>query len=493
MPKKNIIKKLRGSVNVMLIKKYIKITVINNVMIFIYMLLFSVESPAIVNNSILEKDNLAIQLVNSICNGRYDDAKQLISKGANINYQDEKYGFSPLLYAIRGENLQYDRLMAGEHIDFAIYLINQKANISLVNKYGYSAVHYAAGCLFLKNAMDYNYNESKFYTPYYDSKYGMPQNNKVLDEKYLHLLKILQEKNANFNCKNNVGVLPLHIAALSGSYEVFKYVASHTLELNSSIKNGSNALMIAVEYQSKDTYSENMKMIKFLLERGVDVNGKISNFYYETTYYLNEAIRLGYPETVELLLKKGSNPNCQRISYPQGSSDEVYSDVPLNSIAGVNVPDKIKIAELLLRYKANINYVDSFGWNALDYAIVNNDYEYVKYLLKNGIDIKSKTVVGQKKYGISEGNLSALELAANVLEMLLQKKIDLDIEYKMTVLGNVDNIKSKISIQEYNNLKEYFDAKGYCRDVEEIKDEIDSVERNIINAKKIHIILETKK
>ena len=104
-------------------------------------------------------------------------------------------------------------------------------------------------------------------------------------------------------------------------------------------------------------------MIKFLLERGVDVNGKISNFYYETTYYLNEAIRLGYPETVELLLKKGSNPNCQRISYPQGSSDEVYSDVPLNSIAGVNVPDKIKIAELLLRYKANINYVDSFGWN----------------------------------------------------------------------------------------------------------------------------------
>ena len=44
----------------------------------------------------------------------------------------------------------------------------------------------------------------------------------------------------------------------------------------------------------------------------------------------------------------------------------------------------------------------------------------------------------------------------------------------MTVLGNVDNIKSKISIQEYNNLKEYFDAKGYCRDVEEIKDEIES-------------------
>lgn len=455
--------------------------------IFLISILLPLQLSAKGNN--LSNNEKSLRLMDCVRSGKYTEAKKLLNDGADINFRESNYGFTPLHSAIRGEYLPYDRLLKGEHLDFAIYLIKRGADISSKNRYGYLAVHYAAGCLFLKDALDYNFDEKRFFTPYLDEKYGNPQCNKTLNQKYLQLLEVLEKHGADFNSKNSIGVMPIHVAALSGSYKVFEYVAQRTHDLSSAVTNGSNALVIAIQYQTKTTYMDNLQMIQLLINSGVNVNQKLSNMYYETTYCINEAVKVGYPEIVELLLKKGANPNFERISYKQGGASEVYADVPLTSLAGANIINKIEVGKLLLKYGANINYADSFGWNALHHSIAKNDVEIVAFLLKNGVQKSSNIIKARKLFEVKKDSVTAKELSAIIVDNLKSKLSEFNLELKMTELANKENVKEKLTSTEYAQLKDYFEKKGFFRETDEIKLEITQIKSSLKSAETIDSML----
>lgn len=77
---------------------------------------------------------------------------------------------------------------------------------------------------------------------------------------------------------------------------------------------------------------------------------------------------------VEKLLEKGANPN----------SKQVGMDVALNIALD---RENFKIAEVLLKYKADVNIRDENGWTPLIRASIAGRLETVKYLLKNGADV----------------------------------------------------------------------------------------------------------
>lgn len=132
---------------------------------------------------------------------------------------------------------------------------------------------------------------------------------------------------------------------------------------------GESHLMSAV---SDDDY----KMVKFLIDRGANVN-QISN---ETSVLCRccDNIRIA-----KLLLENGADPN-------EGSRDGNIS--PLSEAAAYGKPELIK---LYLQYGAEINKRDSYGSTALMTAVGFGRLDNVKCLLENGADPNIKTSSGE--------------------------------------------------------------------------------------------------
>ncbi|MBN2478345.1 ankyrin repeat domain-containing protein [Candidatus Micrarchaeota archaeon] len=113
--------------------------------------------------------------------------------------------------------------------------------------------------------------------------------------------------------------------------------------------------------------------VELLLEHGADPNIQAND---ENTALLR-AIKSGNEEVVELLLKSGANPNKE--------------DLRTNPLLLALEEKKHLIAELLLVYKADVNYKFERGSDSvLAFAIMNKlELEELKFLIEKGADINS--------------------------------------------------------------------------------------------------------
>ena len=90
----------------------------------------------------------------------------------------------------------------------------------------------------------------------------------------------------------------------------------------------------------------------------------------------------GHLDTVRLLLESGANVNKQD-NY--GQTALMHATRPKRSV---------EVMELLLYHGAEINTQDAAGNNALDWAIMENNLDAVRYLVERGIDIHAKNDCG---------------------------------------------------------------------------------------------------
>jgi ankyrin repeat protein len=84
------------------------------------------------------------------------------------------------------------------------------------------------------------------------------------------------------------------------------------------------------------------------------------------------------PEMVELLLNAGANPNVT-VSNPD---ENVHGETAL--MYAVDIPDKIRVVELLLKHSADPNLANSKGQTALYHAVDFANLEAVRRLLAAG-------------------------------------------------------------------------------------------------------------
>ena len=114
-------------------------------------------------------------------------------------------------------------------------------------------------------------------------------------------VKLLIEKGADIDAKDNDGVTALMYVSRAGDLEIAKYLVENGADVNAKDKEGWSVLMEA-------SYEGHLKVVKYLIENGkVNVNSKDDDGWNA----LMRASWRGYSEIVKYLVKNGADINIK--------------------------------------------------------------------------------------------------------------------------------------------------------------------------------------
>lgn len=398
----------------------------------------------------------------------------LVGKGADVNVQAEDYEKNTALHlAVKNNNEKLLRL-----------LLSKEANPGLTDKYGRTPLYYAVkdnkkalADLLVERGARYNIFDA------------------VSIEDIRTINKILDRNPNSVNDENDEGETPLYGALETGNHNIVKLLLfrgakvnvrtkihqwtpiQYELFLRSDAKNlelliawGAN---VNEEY-GKDSFRESLfshalkndnyeqakllylkgakliipsysaykllcmaagkgdnKLIKHLISRGVDVNGK--SYEEHNTTPLRESVLTGKLETAKILIKSGAYPNARDsdgknslhyIGFYDGyiklTPDTAYklAEMLISSGTEVNMRDysngtplhKLnrypEIVKLLIKYGADIRAKDNKGTFPIHYSAGWGKVESTKIYLDMGIDINVRDSEGRTPlhYAIHEEN-----------------------------------------------------------------------------------------
>lgn len=212
------------------------------------------------------------------------------------------------------------------------------------------------------------------------------------------------------------------------------------IDINQPLKNGLTFLIWALLKESSD------EVIEFLLEK----KPNLKNIYLHSPDWgtpLLVAINKEYSaEIIKLLLEHGANANTPN---KEGKT-------PLLEALDSKRPDFIKIIELLLEYKADVNYqsAQQHFITPLIMAIIDEKVDVVKKLLEFGADPLTK--VKKHDFGISMDPTEAAFLitildknALEIANVMLNKTLSNGYKDIIKLLEDVIKKKSpKISVDD---------------------------------------------
>lgn len=137
----------------------------------------------------------------------------------------------------------------------------------------------------------------------------------------------------------------------------------------------------------------NLEMIKLLVEKGADVNGKSKDGLTPVMVAVTaEGAAAERQEAVKFLLEKGADLNVRYLLNGFGVT-------PL--MLAVQQKD-LEVVKLILAHKVDVNsYDNNTRWTALMAAVNDNSLEIVKELLAKGANVNFK----------AKNNVTALDLA----------------------------------------------------------------------------------
>ncbi|KAI9888491.1 MAG: hypothetical protein M1814_006882 [Vezdaea aestivalis] len=221
------------------------------------------------------------------------------------------------------------------------------------------------------------------------------------------VVKLLLEKGADAEAKDEYESTALHRAAENGHEAVVKLLLEKGADTEAKNRYESTALYLAAE-------NGHEAVVKLLLEKGANIEAKDK---YESTA-LNLAARNGHETVVKLLLEKGADAEAK----------DNYERTALH-LAAENGHEAV--VKLLLEKGANIEAKDEYESTALHRAAENGHEAVVKLLLEKGADTEAK----------DENETIALNRAAGngheaVVKLLLDKGADTEAkdEYESTAL-----------------------------------------------------------
>ena len=221
------------------------------------------------------------------------------------------------------------------------------------------------------NTKDNDGNTVLYYNIYYDH-YGKEERL----ENAKKIFNLLIKYGADVNTKDNYGGSLLNMAySLEGltNREMFKLLVENGFDLESRIKGGEYSpagydytpLMIAAAINDYD-------MVKFLVEKGADVNAKTHFEYSSVETPLLLSLDNENSSVAEYLINNGADIN---VTNEDGETPLMYASKVHN----------IKVIELLIQKGADINAFNNYGNTALIYGV--NNLETVKLLVENGADV----------------------------------------------------------------------------------------------------------
>ncbi len=251
-----------------------------------------------------------------------------------------------------------------------------------------------------------------FYTLFSQNYYNNNSNTGMLDELLSYaevgnlegVKRIISDPNSQniLNLANFQGNTALMLASREGHEDIVLLLLSQNVNVNLTSASGKTALIYA-------TQSGYINIVSYLIARNAYIDTQVNN----GTTALLQAAGKGYESIVRMLIESGADVNLSGI-YDEGSSAvyQFYPDMTPLMIASYNNQDSI--VRLLLREKAQVNYINEYGATALLYAVGQKNTDIALMLLEGGSDVN---IAGIFK---SYANISPLALASlNSLDDLI--------------------------------------------------------------------------
>ena len=317
--------------------------------IFLFLLITSAylfPRPVLANQGLENNGNSPLMI--AAYDGDLSTMRRLIDQGHDVN-QTNKYGLTALFYAAGGTRTQPTPKGSTEAINFLLQhgaKVNIKSNIN-----GYTTL--MAACA--------NQNAGS--------------------------ALLLLEHGADVNALTRDGESALSIAAARLEPEIVTLLLNHSAHVNGyADKNGQTPLIAAVAaspyltLRSPDEAKEiiqqkayqltnALKVVKLLLANKADINIEDQSGKSALTYAVTEA----NPLLVRTLLDHGANPNVTDKS--QGNATPLILATRIRYVS---------IAEMLIQKGANVSAKDQFGKSALDYSIERGPQKMVEVLRQVG-------------------------------------------------------------------------------------------------------------
>jgi ankyrin repeat protein len=167
---------------------------------------------------------------------------------------------------------------------------------------------------------------------------------------------------ANINIKNELDEYPIHFASMMGNLLIIKMLYERGCKLNVYNNNHHTPLMMACGHK-------HLNCVKYLVQNGADINAEDNN---------NDNLLHGciHNDVYDILLFLVTNKNNKIIN-----NRNCNNMTPLSYAIKQN---KMKYAELLLKYGADTHTCNLDGYTPLLYTTERNDFEGTKMLLKYG-------------------------------------------------------------------------------------------------------------
>lgn len=290
-------------------------------------------------NPDLKDDGGQTILYSSIYPKNIDQIKMFLDAGANPNIANN-LGDTPLHYAANQYHTKED--IFGE---IAQLLLENGADFSIVDKYGYSAYEKAKSC---ENAI----------VKEVIADFAVRQ--------HLEKWKKTSDKDRGKFWQEFEKVANIETLKIAMHLQEFEFAYHLLLETNLSPveyrKKTSSPLHVAVEKGDKN-------LVELILSKGENPNYASS---YEI-YPLSNAVTNRNYEIAEILLKNGANPNL--LSF--------WREAPISTAAGNG---DVKMVELLREYGAELQ-PSPVGWDATMRAAQANQLEMLQYLAENGANL----------------------------------------------------------------------------------------------------------
>jgi ankyrin repeat protein len=227
---------------------------------------------------------------------------------------------------------------------------------------------------------------------------------------------------------------------LAGFQDGVDFLIGAGADLSATTQSGKTALMIAAE-------NGDARTIKTLLGKGLTINqtdnqGETALLYATNYNYPSTPNKI---EVAELLLKNGANPNVIIFGNSDDSNDTYCASPLINAVANQN----LSLVRLLLDNRADINLACKNGKTAFRVSLRRSwdrtgaDNEIVNVLIRAGADVNSADSLGRTNlmFAAGAGSLPAVEL-------LLKNGAKINARDKIgaTVLMNVSYYRGETEI-----------------------------------------------
>jgi ankyrin repeat protein len=276
--------------------------------------------------------------------------------------------------------------------DAALYLLECGESTEVRCKYGITALHHAAlndsqnvTLLLLRHGADVNSIDNDNLTPLHyavikrhtdivillsamkadlraETKQHMTPLHLAAKDDQLELLQALVAHGGNIllPSTNTRRDCPIHIAATYGSVNVLQWMLDIGVPVNVTNAVGHTPLLNVVRVG-------NVKMARLLLDRGADVNVRVTGEDRRTC--LHAACLSGSVRMVRFLLENGADPNASTCTDLR---------TPLHWAA---LEGHLKVTKILVKFGANVTARDKFGLRPIKLALVKGHGNIVDLLL----------------------------------------------------------------------------------------------------------------